>query len=413
MRTSPGWDGFFTNNGMSEEPLNSGCKTKILLVSGFVADTYSEIERSYVDLCASSNSSIEYIWLVPEISYRHNRFARRESQESLAEPIWVSHLRESGIQFVVGNISKYNIIGNYLLFREIFKKYPINSVYTHFGYERYWAAFFAKMMGKKVIWNEHWHSLGRRHRTFKKLFYRIFVDEFISVSKFITDTLRNMRTVHTVPNTIMPIEKKILDEVEIKERRESYSKDRNARIVLMVAAFREEKRHDLALKISKKVISACENVIFIFLGRGKGYQKFVDSVRDLELEKNIIAPGHVDNVEEYYETVDVCMLTSYQEPFGYVVLEAMRHGIPVIAFENGGPAEVIRNEETGILVAEGNIDFFAQKLVELLGDDALRTKMGRDARISVERDFNRKLWISRINSILISEVAREGVEHTK
>ncbi len=54
----------------------SEAPVRILLVPGFVADTYSEIERSYVELCAQAPEGVEFVWLVPDISSKYNSFAK-------------------------------------------------------------------------------------------------------------------------------------------------------------------------------------------------------------------------------------------------------------------------------------------------------------------------------------------------
>lgn len=381
----------------------------VLFVPGFVADTYSEIERSYVELCASPDTGIEYLWVVPEISYKHNRFARPESRTSLDEPVWVPHLRNNGVPYIVGNVSKYNLFANYHLFSKIFRNHDIDAVYTHFGFERYWAAFFGRLWGKRVIWNEHWHSLGRRHRSFKKLFYRLFVDDFISVSRFITSTLSGIGRVHTLPNAIRPRVFRRLSESEVLERRRSVSINTRASMVLMVAAFRLEKRHALALEICKRIMEKRGDVVFVFLGRGAGRQAFLKDARTLGLENNIVAPGHVDNVDDYYAIADVNMLTSHYEPFGYVVLEAMQHGLPVVAFDSGGPAEVIRNGETGILVPEGDVDGFARHVLELLANRRSRGIIGDNARRAIEQDYNRECWVRQLSAIIHDAIAANEV----
>ena len=114
------------------------------------------------------------------------------------EPVWVTHLRQHGIPYVVGNVSKYNLLSNFLLFRDIFRKNRIDAVYTNFGFERFWTAFFGKLFGKVVIWHERWHSLGTRYVLPKRLFYRFFVDEFIAISEFITSTLPRGKRVRAI-----------------------------------------------------------------------------------------------------------------------------------------------------------------------------------------------------------------------
>lgn len=380
-------------------------KTTILFVPGFVADTYSEIERSYVELCASARRDVEYLWLVPTISYKHNRFARAASRTELKEPVWVPHLRRHGIPYVVADVSKYNPIANLFLFAGIFRRHRISAVYTHFGYERFWAVFFGKLCRRVTIWNEHWHSLGRRYGLLKRLFYRLFVDEFISVSRFISATLPPGRRVHTLPNAIH-VDVAPPDSASTAERRRRLGLPQNGAVVLMVAAFRTEKRHGLALDVCRRVLQTHGDTVFVFLGAGELRDQFREQVDRLGLGQRVVTPGHVDNVNDYYAVADVSILTSYYEPFGYVVLEAMRAALPVVAFDNGGPAEVIRHGETGILVKEADVDQFAVELARLIDDADLRRALGARARRAVQQEYNRDTWIGKLNLILTDIVLR-------
>jgi glycosyltransferase involved in cell wall biosynthesis len=388
-------------------------KVRILFVPGFVADTYSEIERSFIELCSSSDRDVEFLWLVPDISFKHNRFERAESRMTLKEPVWVPHMRIFGIPYVVRNISKYNPIANFQLFREIFRNNRIDAVYTHFGYERFWAALFGKLFGKVIIWNEHWHSLGRRYAWFKRIFYRFFVDDFISISRFITNTLPPTAQVHTILNAIHTDPPKHIQAEQLSELRSRLGIAQDSKVVLMVAAFRPEKRHMLALEVCKRALKVRNDLDFVFLGEGDLRVPFLAKVKDSELDGHVIAPGHVDNVEDYYAIANVSILTSHYEPFGYVVLEAMRHALPILAFNSGGPSEVIRNGETGFLAREGDVSEFTQTLLDLAENDELRATIGEKARQAVQQEYNREIWIKRLNATLRDIVVRHRPQSMK
>lgn len=385
---------------INNQSASAGSKVRILLVPGFIVDTYSTIEQNLVELSAKADSDIEFLWLVPEISHKHNRFWRPENRAALAEPVWVTHLRHHGIPYVVGNVSKYNLLSNFLLFRDIFQKNRIDAVYTNFGFERFWTAFFGKLFGKVVIWHERWHSLGTRFVLPKRLFYRFFVDEFIAISNFITGTLPHGRRVHTILNATRSDAPTALDPKKASELRHRLGVSDDIKIVLMVANFRAWKRHMLAFEICERVLKQRADVAFVFLGDGEVRNPFLARVKSAGLERHVIAPGYVDNVDDYYEIADISILTSHYEPFGNVVLEAMRHTVPVVAFDTGGPAEVIRNGETGFLAKDGDTAEFAQRILDLMESPELRTAMGERGRQVVQLEYSRERWIKRINAVL-------------
>jgi glycosyltransferase involved in cell wall biosynthesis len=68
------------------------------------------------------------------------------------------------------------------------------------------------------------------------------------------------------------------------------------------------------------------------------------------------------------------------EGFGLVLLEAAMQGLPAVAGRLGGVPEIVRDNETGLLVAPGDRMALAAALQRLLDDEALRTKLGHAAR---------------------------------
>lgn len=387
----------------------AGGKIRILFVSGFVADTYSEIERQYVELCSAVGSNVEFVWLVPSISCKYNRFARRDFKATLTEPVWAGHLRANKIPYVIGNISKYNVIANVLLFREIFRKYRIDAVYTHFGFERFWAALLGRLWGKVIIWNEHWHSLGTRYILPKRVFYRLFVDEFIAVSQFIAQTLPGFRKVHVIRNAIHADSQPGASLERKSAFRRALGIPDESKVVLMVSAFRPNKHHDLALEACEKVLKKRDDVAFVFLGEGTTRPWFTEKVKELKLQARILMPGHVDNVEDYYSIADLCMLTSIGEPCALAIVEAMSHAKPLIAFRSGGTPEVINDEETGLLIDEADVQQFSEAVLRLVDDDAERMRMGGNALRVVRKQADRNTWAKQLNGLLKDIVDRNVI----
>ena len=390
-----------------DKPLNAQCgKVRVLFVPGFVADTYSEIEKQYVELCARHNLDIEFVWLVPDISCRYNRFARAESRASLSEPVWVEHLRRANIPYIVGNISAFNPFSNFALFYRIFSKQRIDAVYTHFGVERFWATLLGKLWGKVTIWNEHWHSLSTKWTKPKRLFYRLFVDEFIAVSAFIASTLPANHRIHVVRNAIFAKARTALNPGERAAMRKRLNLPQADTMVLLVSAFRPNKYHDLAVDVCAKVLRRHPAAFFVFLGEGVTRPPIQRRIEELGLADRVFMPGHVDNVDDYYLVSDICMLTSLGEPCALAVVEAMKFAKPLVAFNSGGTPERIQHERTGFLIEARDTDGFADAIADLLKNDTKRVQLGQNALAAVREQADRNKWISELTSLLKDIVSK-------
>ena len=75
---------------------------------------------------------------------------------------------------------------------------------------------------------------------------------------------------------------------------------------------------------------------------------------------------------EEYRAADILVVPSWYEPFGMVVLEGMIHGLAVAAAAVGGPAEILRDGETGLLFPPCDAEALAQTILQLVLDANLR-----------------------------------------
>lgn len=89
-----------------------------------------------------------------------------------------------------------------------------------------------------------------------------------------------------------------------------------------------------------------------------------------------------------YQRASVFVSSSDEEGLGIAIIEAMACGVPVVSTDSGGPGESIVDGETGYLVPCGDAGAIAERLHGLLGNDALRERMGDAGRMRAERHFS-------------------------
>ncbi len=87
-----------------------------------------------------------------------------------------------------------------------------------------------------------------------------------------------------------------------------------------------------------------------------------------------------EDLADFYDLADICVVPSRTESFGLVALEAQALGTPVVASAVGGLTEIIDDGRTGILVRERTPRAFAAAIRSLLDDEELRERMGSAAR---------------------------------
>src|SRR5882724_5026924 len=127
------------------------------------------------------------------------------------------------------------------------------------------------------------------------------------------------------------------------------------------------------------------------LGEGSHKSHCQKLCRELGLEHRVTFKGYVppDEMPACYSDASVAVVSSvWPEPFGAVGLEAMRYGLPVVAFDAGGIREWLIDEVNGFLVPLMDRAKFAYSVQRLLQDKALARQMGTRGRQLVHDKYN-------------------------
>ena len=123
-----------------------------------------------------------------------------------------------------------------------------------------------------------------------------------------------------------------------------------------------------------------------FSGAGTQYDNagYAEGLHRLAAELGVVDRvrflGERGDVPRLLAAADLLLLPSWREAFGRIAIEAMAMGTPVVATENGGPAEIVRPGVDGLLLAPKRPAEWARALEPLLADGALRERMGAAAR---------------------------------
>lgn len=122
----------------------------------------------------------------------------------------------------------------------------------------------------------------------------------------------------------------------------------------------------------------------------------------LQVQDQILFVGELDDPRPAYAAMDIFVLPSaLPEPFGGVVMEAMCMRLPVVATNIGGSTEQVVEGETGYLVPPHDDAALADRLALLLGDAALRQRLGEAGRRRVVESFSLSGAVQKIEAIYL------------
>lgn len=159
-----------------------------------------------------------------------------------------------------------------------------------------------------------------------------------------------------------------------------------AKKVIAVGKQSHQKGYDVLLQAWKLVIAKQPNWQLEIYGKKEPSEGLESLAIALNINDNVSFFEPVKAIEKKYLESSIYVMSSRYEGFGMVLIEAMACGVPCVSFDCPyGPSDIIADGEDGFLVSNGDVDLLAQKLVLLIEDDVLRTKMGNNAKVNVKR----------------------------
>ena len=153
-------------------------------------------------------------------------------------------------------------------------------------------------------------------------------------------------------------------------------------VALFVGRVAHEKNIGFLLEAIEVARTELPNILLLIAGEGPALAQLRQRVADHGLSQNVQFIGYLDRTTELpacYAAADVFVFASRTETQGLVLLEAMAAGLPVVALAEMGTLDIL-GARRGALVPDDHPDAFAQALLRLLGDPALRARLSAAAR---------------------------------
>lgn len=159
------------------------------------------------------------------------------------------------------------------------------------------------------------------------------------------------------------------------------------RIVVAAGRLSPEKGFDGLVNAAALVARQDPTIGFVVFGDGPLRQELARQIAARELEGSFVLAGFRGDVERYLPACDLAVLSSHREGLPVAVLEGMAAGLPVVATAVGGVPEVIDDGVHGYLVPPADPTALARRILDVLGDEASRQKMGQRGRARIESEF--------------------------
>ncbi|MDR2409868.1 MAG: glycosyltransferase [Bacteroidales bacterium] len=141
------------------------------------------------------------------------------------------------------------------------------------------------------------------------------------------------------------------------------------------------------------------NVRLAILGEGSEYAECKELLRKLSLEKVIVLPGTVKNINSWYAAADLFVTTTYYEGFPNALAESLAAGLPAIAFDAPSISVLIKDGINGFVIGDRSKEKMAEKTVFILDNPDVYERMSKEAeKISDIYSFDNinKIWFDKV-----------------
>lgn len=198
----------------------------------------------------------------------------------------------------------------------------------------------------------------------------------------------------------------------LKQTRRELGLPTDSFILAVIGRLDPQKGQEFFIRAIPQVLAHNAKAYFLIIGQEtQGEEGYAKRLRDLVSQFGVqnvtrFLP-HTNNVPHLLSAIDVLILPSISETFGYVLIEAMAMGKPVIATSAGGVPEIVTEGETGLLIPPRNSDALSKAILKLAGDQDNYMRISRAARNAAVERFDLQNQMIKLETIL-HEVLEEN-----
>jgi glycosyltransferase involved in cell wall biosynthesis len=311
--------------------------------------------------------------------------------------------------FCVNHKYPFDILGFYRLLRLIHERRP-DILHLHLPYTGAIGRVVGRLAGiRNIVYTEHnvMEVYPLITRFFNLITYplnktTIAVSEEVkrSIMKHWISRRTNLVTIRNGVD-----KEHIVEVISPEKMKASLGIPSSHRVVGNVAHIRPEKGQEYLLHAARRVIEQRPEVTFVIVGREKmagEISRLKKMSSELGIDKNVIFTGFREDIYDLMGIFDLFILSSLFEGLPIALLEAMSLGKPVVATAVGGIPEVIEDGVNGFLVPAKAPQLLAEKIVQLLKEDDLRTSFSQNAIRTIREHFSLKEMVRKVEEIYLN-----------
>ncbi len=242
----------------------------------------------------------------------------------------------------------------------------------------------------------------KTHTSFRARFFRTFLKKVLENSDHLITP--SMNIVEEIESYLTKIDRtKVIIARENVDIKKFCPKNKllQENVILTVSRIEPVKAIEVlinSMSLIAKEIPDVKLKIVGLISNQKYFNNLKNLISKLNCEKLIefVGPIPHDQLPKWYNNSKIFVLTSLTEAASNVTMEAMSCGKPVIVTRVGGMPNLIEDQLNGFLVKPNNPQLVAKKVIELLKDNSLRARIGKEARNTISNEFKQSNYIDEL-----------------
>lgn len=288
-------------------------------------------------------------------------------------------------------ISNFSFLNPLKLFtlRRLFMQHHISAIILGLSTDVKLGGPAAKMAGVKHIVYRRGSAIPVRNSFFNRYLFRRILTRIITNSKEISQNIFKRN-----PHIIDPEKVRIIyNGIDLQQwpSADYFMKETEVKAPLILGnagRLVEQKGQVYLIQIARMLKEREIPFRLYIAGSGKLKKELTQACENEGLEKEVIFLDFVEDMRTFLKGLDIYLSTSLHEGSSHVILEAMAAAKPVVAFDVSSMPEMISDADSGFLVPFGDVEQFAETIIQLWNDPEKMARVGERARNRVEEQFD-------------------------
>lgn len=281
-------------------------------------------------------------------------------------------LKEAGVKVfsidsLQRDISLYKELKSLIKISKIIREFDPDIIHNNSSKAGLLGAVLGRLLGvPKIVFTSHGWAFNEKRSLISKFIFKILhyltiilSHQTIAVSGAVKDGLKwpgaqkKMSVIHLgirEPSTLSPT----IARQKIMELAPALSDSPDSPWIISIGELHPTKQHNITIGAMPALLQKYPSVKLVIIGEGQERDSLNELITDKNLSDKVFLPGAISNAANYLKAGNVFVLSSISEAFGYVVLEAAKAAVPIIASKVGGVPEIVESGTEATLI--NNID---------------------------------------------------------